>query len=198
MIDFSFLGSKISTDSDCSHEIKRHLLLGRKAMTTDKGPSSQSYGFSSSHVCMWDLDHKEGWVPKNGWFWTVVLEKTLESPLGNKEIKPVNPKGNQPWTFIGRTDAEAEVPIFWPLDGKSWLIRKDPDAGKDWRQEKGTTEDEMVGWHHRLNGHEFEQTLGGGEGWGNLACCSPWGCKELLSRWTRDNASATLWDLWPS
>ena len=107
----------------------------------------------------------------------VVLEKTLESPLDSKEIKPVNPKGNQPWLFIGRTDAE--TPILWPRDVKNWLIEKDPDAGKDWRQdEKGTTEDEMVGWHHQLNGHEFEQAPGVGDGQGSLACCSPWGCKE--------------------
>ena len=111
--------------------------------------------------------------------WTVVLEKTLESPLDCKEIKPVHPKGNQSWIFIGRTDAKAETPILWPPDAKSWLIGKDPDAGKDWGQEeKGTTEDEMVGWHHQLNGHESEQALGDGEGQGSLACCIPWGSKE--------------------
>ena len=115
------------------------------------------YGFSSGHVGMWESDHKESWALKNWCFWTVVLEKTLESPLDCKEITPVHPKGNQPWIFIGRTDAEAETPILWPPDAKNWLIGKDPDAGKDWRQEeKGMTEDEMVGWHHRLNGHEFE------------------------------------------
>ena len=113
--------------------------------------------FSSSHVWMCELDHKEGWVPKNWCFWTVVLEKTLESSLDYKEIKPVNPKGNQSWIFIGKPNAEAETLILWPPDAKSQLIRKDPEAGKDWRQEeKGMTEDEMVGWHHRLNGHEFE------------------------------------------
>ena len=123
----------------------------------DKGPYSQSYGFSSSHVWMWELDHKEGWAPKNWCFWTVVLEKRLESPLDCKEIKPVHPKGNQSWIFTGRTDAEAEAPILWPPDAKNWLIGKDPDAGKDWRQEKRwTTEDELVGWHHQLDGHEFE------------------------------------------
>ena len=144
----------------------------------NKGSYSQSYGFSSSNVWMWQLDHKEGWAPKNWCFWTVVLEKTLESPLDCKEIKPVNPKGNQFWIFIGRTDAKAL--ILWPLDAKSRLIGKYPAAGKDWRQEeKGTTEDEMVGWHHQLNGHEFEQAPGDGEGQGNLACCSPWSCKEL-------------------
>ena len=115
----------------------------------DKGPSSQSYGFSSSHVWMWELDHKESWVPRNWCFWTVVLEKTLESPLDCKEIQPVHPKGDQPWICIQRTDAEAKTPIIWPPDWKNWLIGKDPDVGKVWRQEKkGSTEDEMVGWHH--------------------------------------------------
>ena len=124
---------------------------------------------------MWELDHKEGWALKNWCFWIIVLEKTLESPLDCKEIRPY-PKRNQPWMFIGRTDAEA--PILWPPDAKSQLIGKDPDAGKDWRQEeKGTTEDEMVGWHHRLNGHEFEQAPGVGEGQGSLAYCSPRGRK---------------------
>ena len=122
----------------------------------NKGPSSQGYGFSSGHVWMWELDYRESWAVKNWCFWTVVLEKTLESPLDYKEIQPVHPKGDQSWVFIGRTDAEAETPVLWPPDKKSWLIWKDPDAGKDWRQEeKGTTEDEMVGWHHQLNGHEF-------------------------------------------
>ena len=140
-------------------------------------PSSQSYRFPSSRVWMWELDHKESWMPKNWCFWTVVLEKTLESPLDCKEIQPVHPKGNQSWIFIGRTDAEAETPILWPPDAKNWLIEKDLDAGTDWRreEEKGTIEDEMVGWHHRLNGHEFKQALGVGDGQGSLACCSPWG-----------------------
>ena len=159
--NFTFLGSKITTDGDCSHEIKR--LLERKAVTNldstlksrDKGACSQSYGFSSGHVGMWKLGHKEGCASKNWCFQTVVLEKTLENLLDCKEIQPVNRKGNQSRIFIGRTDAEA--PILWPPVAKSWLIRKDPDAGKDWRQEKkGTTEDEMVGWHHQLEGHEFE------------------------------------------
>ena len=130
---------------------------------------------------MWELGHKEGWVPKNWCFWTVMLEKTLESPLDCKGIKPVSLKGNQHWIFIGRTDAEAEAEalILWPPNAKSWLIRKDPDAWKEWRQEEaGTTEDEMVGWHYWLNGHEFDQALGDGEGQGSLACCSPQGCKE--------------------
>ena len=128
---------------------------------------------------MWDLDHKEGWMPKSGCFWTAVLEETLERPLDFKEIQPVHPKGNQSWMFIGRTDAKAETPILWPPDAKNWLTGKDPDAGKDWRQEKkGTTEDEMVAWHHRLNGHEFEQAQGIGDGHGSLVCCSPWGRLE--------------------
>ena len=119
----------------------------------NKGPSKQSYGFSSSHLWMWELDYKESWAPKNWSFWIVVLEKTLESPLDCKEIQPVHPKGKQSWIFIGSTDAEAETPVLWPPDAKNWLIGKDPDAGKDWRQEK---KDDMVGWHHQLNGHEFE------------------------------------------
>ena len=138
----------------CSLEEK---LWKQRRYFANKGPSSQSYGLSSGHVCMWELDYKEGWVLKNWCFWTVVLEKTLESPLDCKEIQSVHSKGNQPWVFIGRTDAEAETPILWPPDAKNWLTGKDPDAGKDWKQEdKGTTEDEMVGWHHWLNGHEFE------------------------------------------
>ena len=128
----------------------------------NKGPSSQRYGFSSGHVWMWELDSKKGRVPKNWCFWSVVLEKTLESPLDCKEIKPVNPKGNQSWKFIGRTDAKAKTWILWPPDVKSWLTGKDPDVGKDWGQERETTEDEMVGWHQWLNGHEFEQTQGNG------------------------------------
>ena len=134
--------------------------------------------FSSSHVQMWKLDHKEGWVPKNWCFWTVVLEKTLESSLDCKEVQPVHPKGSQSWIFIGKTDDEAEAPILWPPDGKKWLIEKDPSAGKDWREEvKGATEDEMVRWHHGLSGHDSEQTLGDSEGQGSLAC--PRGHKEL-------------------
>ena len=122
-----------------------------------KGPSSQSYGFSSSQVWMWELDYKESWTLKNWCFWTVVLEKTLESPLDGKEVKLVSPKGNQSWIFIGRTDDKAETPILWPPDVKSWFIWKDPDAGKDWRwEEKGATKHKMAGCHHQLNGHEFE------------------------------------------
>ena len=144
----------------------------------NKGPSSQSYHFSSSHICMWELDYKENWAPKNWCFWTVVLEKTLASLLDCKEIQPVHPKGNQSWIFIGRTDTEAETPILWPPDAKNWLIGKDPDAGKDWRQEKmGTTEDKMAEWHHQLDGHEFELALGVGDGQRFLVCYSPWGCR---------------------
>ena len=141
-----FGGCKITADIDCSHEIKRCLLLGRKVLTNldsilksrdikfaNQGPSSQSYGFSSSHVWMWELDYKENWAPKNWCFWTVVLEKTLESPSDCKEIQPAHPKGNQPWISIERTDVEAETPILWPPDAKHWLIWRDPDAGKDWR-----------------------------------------------------------------
>ena len=195
--DFIFLVSKITADGDCSHKIKRHLLLGRKAMTNldsvlksrhhfaDKGPYSQSYGFSSSHIWIWELDHKEGWAPKNGCFWIVVLEKTLESPSDSKEIKPVNPKGNQSWILIGRNDTE--VPILCPPDAKSWLIRKDPDAGKDWMQdEKGIAEDEMVGWHHRLNGHEFEQ---GSRRWwrtGNPGVLQSMGSQRVRHDWATE------------
>ena len=128
---------------------------------------------------MWKLDYKASWAPKNWCFWTVVLEKTLESPLDCKESKPVNPKGNQSWIFIGRTNVEGEAPILWPADVKNWLIGEDPDGRKDWRQEeKGMTEDGMVGWHHWLYGHELEQAPGFGDGQGSLACCSPWGHKE--------------------
>ena len=165
---------KITADRDCSHEMKRGLLLGRKVMTNlgsllksrnitfvNKGPSSQGYGFSSSHVWIWELDYKESWALKNWCSWTVVLEKTLESPLNCKEIQPVHPKGDQSLVFIGRTAVEAETLILGSPDVKSWLIWKDPDAGKDWGQEeKGMKEDEMVGWHHRLHGHGFRWTLG--------------------------------------
>ena len=189
--DFIFLGSEITADGDCCYEIKRCLLLGRKAMTNldnvfksrdvtlpKEGLYSQSYGFPSSHVWMWELDHREGWASKNWCFQNVVLEKTLENPLDSKEIKSVNPEGNQPWIFIGRTDAEA--PIIWPADAKSQLTGKDPGAQKDWGQEeKGAAEDEMVRWHHWLNIHECELTPGDSEGQGSLACCNPWICKWL-------------------
>jgi len=188
--DFILGGSKITEDGDCSHEINRHLLLGKKVMTNlDSILKSRDITlstnvrlvkvFSSSHIWMWELDYKESWVLKNWCFWTVVLKKTLESPLDCKEIQTVHTKGDQSWVFIGRTHVEAEAPILWPPNVKSWVVWKDPDAGKDWRQEKkGTTEDEMVGWHHRLNGHEFGLTPGVGDGQGGLACCSPWGHKE--------------------
>ena len=168
--DFIFLGSKITADGDCSHEIKRGLLLRRKAMTNLGGilKSRNIILLTEVHlvkvmvfpVVMYGCvswDYKESWAMKNWCFWTVVLEKTLKSPLDCKEIKPINSKGNQSWIYIGRTDAKAEAPILWPPDTKKQLIRKDPNAGKDWRQEeKETAEDETVGWHHQLNGHEFE------------------------------------------
>ena len=178
---FIFLGSKITVDSDCIHKIKRACSLKEdydkprqctekwRHHFADKGLYSQSYGFSSSHVQMWELAHKEGWMPKNWCFWIVVLEKTLENPLDCRKNKPVNPKGNQHWIFIGR-------PILWPPDAKNWLIGKAPDAGKDWSQEKGATGDEMVVWHHWIIGHESEQTPADSEGQGSLACCSSWGC----------------------
>ena len=163
---------KKSSDQPTQHIKKQRYYL------TNKGLSSQSYGFSSSHVWMWELDHKESWAPKNWCLWTVVLEKTLESCLDCEEIKPVNLQGNQSWKFIGRTDAEARNPIIWPLMNR--LIGKDPDTGKGWSQEeKGVTEDEMIWMHHQLDGHEFDQTLGVGHGQGCLVCCSPWGRKEL-------------------
>ena len=156
-----------------SYDKSRQHIKKQRCQFSSKGLSSQSYGFSSHHVWMWELDCKESWALKNWCFWPVVLEKTLESPLDYKEIQPINPTGNQPWIFIGSIDAEAEALILWPSDVKNWLIRKDPDAGKGLRQkEKGMTEDEMVG-SHRLNGCEFEQTPGDGEGQGSLVCWSP-------------------------
>ena len=178
-----FLGSKTIAEGDCSHEIKRHLLPGRKAVTKlDSVLKSRDITFMTKVyivktvfpvvVYNWELD-SEGWVPKKWCFWTV-LEKTLEGPLDSKEIKPINPKGNQPWIFIGRTDAEAEAPILWPPDAKSRLVGKDPDAEKYWGQEqKGATENEMVGWHHQLNGYEFEQALRDSEEQVSLVCYSP-------------------------
>ena len=153
-----------------SYDQPRQHIKKQRHYFANKGLSSQSYGFSSSYVWMWELDYKESWGLRNWCFWTVVLGKTLESPLDCKEIQRVHPKENQPWIFIGRTDAE--IPILWPPDAKSWVIWKDPDAGKDWGQaEKGTTEDEIIGWHHWLDGHEFEQALGVGDGQGSLAHC---------------------------
>ena len=170
-----------------------HLLLGRKAMTKlDSILKSKDITLPTKvhlvksmvfPVVMYGCeswDHKESWVRKNWCFWTVVLEKTPESPLDCKEIQPVHLKGDQSWVFIGKTDAKAATPILWPPDVKSWLIWKDPDAGKDWKwEEKGTTEDEMVGWHHWLYEHEFDSTLGVGDEQGRMVCCNPWGHKEL-------------------
>ena len=154
--------------------------LRQRHYFANKCPSSQGYGFSSGHVWRWKLDCEESWAPKNWCFWTVVLEKTLESPLDCKEIQPLHSKGDQPWVFFGRTDAKAETPILWPPHAKSWLIGKDSDAGRDWGQEeKGTIEDEMAGWHHRLDAHEFGWTPGVGDGQGGLACCNSRGHKEL-------------------
>ena len=188
--DFIFLGSKITADGDYSHKIKRYLLLGRKAMTNlDSILKITDITLTKVHlvkamvfpVVMYGC---ESWTIKKAeglrrCFQIVVLEKTLERFLDSKEIKPVNPKGSQPWRFIGRTDDEAEALILWLPDVKSQLTEKVPDAGKDWGQEEeGLTEDEMVGWHHRFKGHEFEQTQGNREGQGSLARCSSWGCKE--------------------
>ena len=139
-----------------SYDQPRQHIKKQRHYFADKGPHSQSYVFSNSHVWVWELDYNENWVLKNWCFWTVVLEKTLGSPLDCKEIQSVHPKANQSWIFIGRTDAKAETPILWPPDVKNWLLGKDPDVGKNWRQEKGMIEDEMVGWHRRLDGHEFE------------------------------------------
>ena len=160
-----------------SYDQPRQHIQKQRHYFVNKGPSSQGYSFSSGQVWMWELNCEESWVQKNWCFWTVVLEKTLATPLDCKEIQPVHPKGDQSWVFIGRTDAE--TPIIWPPNMKNWLIWKDSDARKDWRQEeKWITEDEMVGWHHWLDGHEFEQALGQGDGQGSPACWSPWGCKE--------------------
>ena len=188
--DFTFLGSKITADGDCNHEKtlspwkksydKLSILKSRDITLPTKVCQVKTMVFPVVVYGCESWDHKEGWVPKNWCFWTVVLEKTLESPLDCKEIKPVNPIRNQSWLFIGKTDAEAEAPILWPPDAKSWLIRKHPKAGKDWRQEeKVMTEDEMAGWHHQLNGNEFEQAPGDGEGQRSLMYCSPWGHKQL-------------------
>ena len=184
-----------------SNMLSNHLilycpLLLLPSILADQGPSNHSYGFTSSHVWRWELDHKESWPPNNWCFWTEVLEKTLESPLDCKEIQPVHPKGNQSWIFIKRTDAEAVALILWPPDVKNWLIWKDPDAGKHWRQEeKEMTENEMVGWHPCLDGHKFEQAPGDGEGQGSLACCSPWGPKSRrqLSDWTQQYRVKYKW-----
>ena len=162
-----------------SYDQPRQHIQKQRHYFADKSLSSQGYGFSSSHVWMWELDYKESRALKNWCFW-IVVQKTLESPLDCKEIQPVHLKGEQSWVFIGGSDVEAETPVLWLPDARSWLIWKDPDAGKDWGQEgKGMAEDEMVGWHHRLNGHEFGWTLGAGDGQWSLACCGSWGCNEL-------------------
>ena len=222
--DFILGGSKITADGNCSHEIKRCLLLGRKAMAfLDSILKSRDITLLTKVclvkamvfpgvICEYELEHKEGWVPKNWCFWTLILDKTLESLLDCKEIQPVHPKGNQS-CFIGRTDAEAETPS-WPPDTKNWLLGKDPDAGKDWRQEKkGPTEDDMVGWHHRINGYEFEQASEVGDGQGSLVCCSPYGrkesdmtkwlnwCNKRPGKWTQVSQSSPGWcrpHSWPS
>ena len=162
-----------------SYDQPRQHILKRRHYFANESLSSEGYGFSSGHVWIWELDCEESWLRKNWCFWTVVLEKTLESPLDCKEIQPVHSEGDQPWLFTGRTDAKAETPVLWPRDVKSWLIGKDSDAGRDWGQEeKGTTEDEMAGWHHRFDGHESEWTPGDGDGQGGLVCCDSWGRKE--------------------
>ena len=184
-----FSGLQNTADGDCSHEIKRCFLLGRKVMTNLDSILKRrditlptKVHLVKAMVFPGVMCGCESWTIKKAehkrrCFWTVVLEKTLESPLDCKEIKLVNPKGNQSWIFIGRTDVEAETPILWPPDVKKWLTGKDPDARKDWRQEKGTTEDKLVGCHHRVDGHEFEQALGIGDRQRILACCSPRGCR---------------------
>ena len=209
---FFFLGSKITEVGDCSHDIQGRLLLGRKATTNLNTVLKAEISLcrQRTHKAMdfpvvmygresWII--KESWALKNWCFQTVVLVMTLESPLDCKEIQPVHPKGDQSSIFFGRTDAEAETPILWPSDAKSWLIGKDPDAGKDWGQEeKGTTEGEMAGWHHRLNGHEFEWTPGVGDGQGGLVCCDSWGCKESDTterlNWTDAIYKVFLYCLW--
>ena len=158
------------------------ILKSRDIALPTKVQYSQSYGhdcFSNSHVWMWELDHKEGWVLKNWCFWTVELEKSLESPLDFKEIKPINPKGSQSWIFIGGTDAEAEAPIVWAPDAKTWPLKETLMLGKIEGRRRRGWQDRIVAWHHQLNGYEFEQAPGDGEGQGSLACCSPWCCEEL-------------------
>ena len=179
-----------------SYDKLRQLIKKQSHYCSNKGPYSQSYGFSSSHVWMWELDHKESCVLKNWCFWTVVLEKTLESPLDCKEIQAVHPKGNQSRIFIGRTDAIAETPIIWTSDVKNWFIGKDSDTGRDWGQEeKQVAEDEMVRQHHWFNGHEFEQIPGDSGGQGSLACCNSWGHKEsdMLSGWIKYWNEVGVW-----
>ena len=187
--DFLFLGSKITgrwlqpwnqksmASSQKSNDKPRQCLEKQRHYSAYKGPYSQGYGLPGGYVWLWELDHKEGRKPKNWCLWAVMLEKTPESPLDIKEIKPVSLKGVQPWIFTGRTDAEAEAPVFWSTDVKRPAIGKIPDAGKDWGQNEKRAS-EMAGWHHRCNEHELEQILEDSEEKGDLACCSPWGCKE--------------------
>ena len=178
-----------------SYDQPRQHIKKQRHSFVHKCLSSQGYGFSSSHVWMWALDHKESWAPKNWCFWVVALEKTWES-LGLQGIQPVHPKGDQSWVFIGRTDVGAETPLLWPPDTKSWLIWKDPHDGKDWGQEeKGMTEDEIVGCHHWLNGHEFGYTLEVGDGQGGLSCCDSWGCK-VGHDWVTELNWTELMDNW--
>ena len=163
-----------------SYDKPRQHIQKQRHYFAHKGQSSQNYGFSTGYVWMWELDCEESLASKNWCFWTLVLEKTLESPSDCKEIQPVHSKGDQSWVFFGRNAAKAETPVLWPPRVKSWLIGKDPDARRDCRQEEqGMTEDEMAGWYHWLHGHEFEWTLGVGDGQGGLVCCSSWGRKEL-------------------
>ena len=191
MADFIFLGSlQMVIPWKESYDQPRQHIKKQRHYSANKGLFSQGYGFSSGQVWVWELDYKESWAPKNWCFWTVVLEKTLEGPLDNKEIQPVQPKGNQSWIFIGRTDVEAETPILWPPDANSWLIGKDPDAWRDWgREEKGMTEDEMVGWHHRLDGRGFGWTPGVGDGQRTLHAAVHGVAKSRtrLSDWTELN-----------
>ena len=208
--DFLFLGSKITEDGDCSHEIRTWLLLSRKAMAdldsllksrnitlpTKAHIVKEGYGLPSGHIRLWELDQKEGRMTKNWCLRTVVLEKTLESPLDSKKTKPVNLKGNQPWIIVQKTDTEAETPVFWSSDANNWLTGKVPDAGKIWGQkEKRASEDEMAGWHHWCNGHELGKTLGDGEGQRGLALCIPWSRKVSdMTGWLNNNKALT-WKL---
>ena len=201
--DFIFGGSKITANGDCSHEIIRRLLLDRKMMTNLDSILKSRDIILPTKFCLvkamvflvvmygCECDCEESWALKNWCFWAVVLKKTLESSLDCKEIQPVHSEGDQPWDFFGRNDAKAETPVLWPRDVKSWLIGKDSDAGRDWGQEeKGTTEDEMAGWHHRLDGPKSEWTPGVGDGQGGLACCDSWGRKESDTterlKWTEE------------
>ena len=170
-----------------SYDQPRQHIQKQRHYFANKGPSSQGYGFSCGNERMWELDCEESWVSKNWCFWTVVLEKTLDSLLDCKEIQPVHSKGDHPWVFFGKNNAKAETPILWPPHVKSWLIGKDPDAGSDWvQEEKGTKEDEMAGWHHQLDGHEFEWTPGVGDGQGGLACCKFMGSQRVRHDWATE------------